>query len=110
MDSIDDIINGGDNATEMAKRRGMSDPQGIGDEYVDRIEGDTAVLMKNAPGGSSMRNVPRSMLPKGTKEGDILPSGAINGTLYDDSDVKEPDADPDDATMINSLYGARFPR
>ena len=111
MDSIDDMINEGNNADEMARRKAMMDPQDVGDEYIDRIEGDTAVLMKNAPGGPTMRNVPRTALPNGAKEGDIIPGQAIGVTsLYGDQDTQEPDADPDDATMINSLYGARFPR
>ncbi len=97
MDSIDDMIAEGSNADEMARRKN-SDQQDVGDEYVDRIEGDTAVLLKNAPGGPTERNVPLSSLPGGTKEGDMVPAASLYGQ----------EAQTDDAAIINSLYGASF--
>ena len=100
--TIEDLISQGDNDAEMSKRRGMSDPQSPGDEYIDRFEGDTAVLIKKTGDGYVTRDVPRSALPSGAKSGDTIPSPAIGGGLY--SGAAEGPA------IINSLYGAVFPR
>jgi len=45
--------------------------------FIDRIEGDFAVLVIEADGAFEQRDVPVSALPDGAREGDFLESGAV---------------------------------
>jgi hypothetical protein len=82
---------------EMQRRMGMlGPPQQPGQEFLDRIEGDMAVLMT---GEGQERNVPVANLPPGAKEGDTISMDDTSPTsLYGNNNS-------DASTIINSLYG-----
>jgi hypothetical protein len=88
---------------EMPARKALySDEKQPGKEFVDRIEGDLAVLIKHGDGDGDdyeTHDVPVSSLPKGTKQGDWVSTG---NPLYQDEgrDDKAGAA----ASIINSLY------
>ena len=95
MSTIDDMI-----AEPAQPRSPAQDQSGM---FVDRFEGDTAVVLKQGPGGVTEHNVPRSSLPRGTREGDYVTPDAMGSShLYGQQ--------PDDGAIINSIYGSSFPR
>lgn len=83
----------------MQKRLALGHEQGPGDEFVDRIEGNTAILLKKGPNGTETREVHVSELPHGTKEGDIIP--AQRQSLYS---PRPGESDQDMESVVNSLY------
>lgn len=102
MSTIEDLIAGGNDEAEMAKRRGMSAPQENGDEYIDRFEGNTAVMIKKLGDGYVTRDVPRELLPAGSRAGDVVKAQDVrqSPSLYGEKN----------RDVVNSLYGAMFPR
>lgn len=94
-------ISGDDSMDGMASRRGLGHEQGPGDMFVDRIEGDRAILLKKGPNGTETQEVPVSALPHGTKEGDIIPSGGGKQSMYSPAPGE---SDQDMESMINSIY------